>query len=214
MRRFLLNSIGLTNVAVALFIADIASAQVVGPARRVAAAAGDAVGDPAVGDRIEQREATRKAVRAETNPNAAARQDARANTAVGADRWRFTRHNNQWWYYTPQNTWMYHHNNVWNAYDRATYTAPRYETGYRGNSNRRMFNRQPQTAAPYSNGSRAGNAGSDLGAAIGGTANAGANEGAGAIGNTVNDINPVAPQLPVRPVTPGPAGPDPVGSKP
>jgi hypothetical protein len=30
--------------------------------------------------------------------------------------WRFTRHNGEWWYYTPQNQWMYHRNGQWNTY--------------------------------------------------------------------------------------------------
>jgi hypothetical protein len=31
-------------------------------------------------------------------------------------RWRFARHNGEWWYYTPQNNWMYHRNGQWNAF--------------------------------------------------------------------------------------------------
>lgn len=219
MRRIIFSSVGLTSMALTLFISSSAGAQVLGPARRAAAAAGDAVGAPGVGDRIQQREATREAVRTETNPNAAARQNARANATATNDNWRMTRHNNQWWYYTPQNTWQYYRNNTWNAYDPATYTSPRYQTGYRGNVNRRIYNRQPQAAAPYSDGSRAGNAGANLGAAIGGVAagNAGANEGAalgGAVGNTVNNLNPAAPPAPVPPMPAGPDGPDPAGPKP
>ena len=30
--------------------------------------------------------------------------------------WRYRRHAGRWWYWTPGNTWMYHHNNTWNAY--------------------------------------------------------------------------------------------------
>ena len=122
MRKLLLTSVGLSSVAAAMCISDIATAQVVGPTRR-RAAAGDAVDAPGVGDRIEQRDATRDAVCADMNPNAAARQDTRANAAADAERWRITRHNNQWWYYTPQNTWMYHRNKTWNAYDPAIIPA-------------------------------------------------------------------------------------------
>jgi len=51
------------------------------------------------------------------------------------NRWRYVRHNNQWWYYSPNNTWMYHRDNIWNNYDAATYSQPRYSTGYRGYGN-------------------------------------------------------------------------------
>ena len=31
-------------------------------------------------------------------------------------RWRFARHNNEWWYYGPENRWMYHRNDQWNEF--------------------------------------------------------------------------------------------------
>jgi hypothetical protein len=31
-------------------------------------------------------------------------------------RWRFVRQNGQWWYWTPQNNWMYRGNGQWHAY--------------------------------------------------------------------------------------------------
>ena len=107
-------------------------------------------------------------------------------------------HNNQWWYYTPQNTWMYHNNNLWNNYDPNNYVVPnnsyysrggfmgrRYISGYRGTYG------PPST--PYSNGTPAGNFGSSLGAGIGATANgpAGANTGA-AIGGAIGTGNAAA----------------------
>jgi hypothetical protein len=45
--------------------------------------------------------------------------NAVTGNALNNDRnapWRFTRHNGEWWYYTPQNQWMYHRNGQWNAY--------------------------------------------------------------------------------------------------
>jgi hypothetical protein len=36
-------------------------------------------------------------------------------------RWRFARQDGEWWYYTPQNTWMYHRDGQWRAYDQASF---------------------------------------------------------------------------------------------
>jgi hypothetical protein len=207
-----------TSLAVGLVLAALsaqgAQAQVVGPARRAATAAGDVVGAPGVGARIENREADRAAVRADVNANAAARQNARANAIADADRWRYVRHNNQWWYYTPQNSWMYHRNNNWNAYDAATYSSnPRYSTGYRGN---RLYNRRnyapAQNVVPMGPGAQNGaNLGADIGANAAGPA--GANRGAalgGAIGNTIDAARGTAPvpvPAPVNPTIAPPAQP-------
>jgi hypothetical protein len=66
------------------------------------------------------------------NANVMATNDANA-------RWRFRQHNGEWWYWTPRNTWMYHRNGNWVAYDQATYTVPqvfvpRTTYGYRGDA--------------------------------------------------------------------------------
>jgi hypothetical protein len=174
------------TVAIVPALATSLMAQVVGPARRAAAIAGDAVAAPGVGDRIETREVQRDA----------ARQNARANAIADADRWRYTYHKNQWWYYTPKQSWMHYRNNNWSNYDPATYTNPRYTTGYRGYRVPRR-----QAIAPFSNGSAAGNFGSRLGADVGAAANGGVgeNEGAalgGAIGNTVNAARNALPAIP------------------
>jgi hypothetical protein len=39
-------------------------------------------------------------------------------------RWRFRQHNGEWWYWTPQNTWMIHRGGNWIVYDPATYVVP------------------------------------------------------------------------------------------
>lgn len=177
-----------------------------GPVRRGAAATAEGLGAPGVENRIERRETRRDLRRFATNPNAAQRTEERLRNDVPsrvADSWRFRWHNNQWWYYTPQNSWMIYENNAWMPYSRETY-VPRYRTGYRGYEggdrhyyeNRRPFRYRrgaPRTyyyVPPYSNGTRAGNFGANLGAEIGATANgaAGANTGAaigGAIGSAV-----------------------------
>ena len=53
--------------------------------------------------------------------------------------WRFARHNNEWWYYSPESRWMYHRNGDWNEFaeDRfeplpATGQPTEHSVGYRG----------------------------------------------------------------------------------
>ncbi len=47
--------------------------------------------------------------------------------------WRWQWHNNEWWYYTPNNAWMYHRGGHWNSYADANFTPlNQYSTGYRG----------------------------------------------------------------------------------
>jgi hypothetical protein len=53
--------------------------------------------------------------------------NAVTGNALNNDRnaqWRFTRHNGEWWYYTPQNNWMYHRNGQWNAYSANNFQRP------------------------------------------------------------------------------------------
>lgn len=52
-------------------------------------------------------------------------------------RWRFARHNNEWWYYGPENRWMYHRNGQWNQFAEDQFQPPaqpehRHAMGYRG----------------------------------------------------------------------------------
>jgi hypothetical protein len=52
-------------------------------------------------------------------------------------RWRFQQHHGEWWYYTPQNTWMYHRDGRWNSFAQDSFQANpafagQYATGYRG----------------------------------------------------------------------------------
>jgi hypothetical protein len=48
------------------------------------------------------------------------------------NQWRYRRHNNEWWYWTPQSSWVYHRGGRWNRYDSANFRpySP-YRTGYR-----------------------------------------------------------------------------------
>jgi hypothetical protein len=52
-------------------------------------------------------------------------------------RWRFAQHNGEWWYYGPENQWMYHRDGQWNRFEQDTFAANPafsggYATGYRG----------------------------------------------------------------------------------
>ena len=52
-------------------------------------------------------------------------------------RWRFARHNNEWWYYGPENRWMYHRNGQWNEFAEDQFQPlpqqeQRHAMGYRG----------------------------------------------------------------------------------
>jgi hypothetical protein len=47
--------------------------------------------------------------------------------------WRMNYHNNEWWYYAPDNQWMYHRGGNWNRYAAESFTPQgQYATGYRG----------------------------------------------------------------------------------
>src|SRR3954453_12387162 len=89
-----------------------------GPVRRGAAAVGNAAGAPGVEDRIERREQLRDLRRSDVNPNAAARANARVMNSADP---RMRYHNNEWWYYTPQNRWMYYRDKNWANYEANTY---------------------------------------------------------------------------------------------
>ena len=76
-------------------------------------------------------------------------------------RWRFSRHNNEWWYYNPQNNWMYHRDGDWRqfsqdsfepinqsqlsegqqlAQDQPSDQGHQYSSGYRGVEQGRQMN--------------------------------------------------------------------------
>jgi hypothetical protein len=66
-----------------------------------------------------------------------------AGAAVGAaaaanpNQWRYVQHNGQWWYYTPQNSWMRWNGSAWaphtySGYGGYGYTGAPYTAGYRG----------------------------------------------------------------------------------
>jgi hypothetical protein len=55
-----------------------------------------------------------------------------ANAGVAAnqsgDRWRYRWHNGAWWYWTPENRWVYRNGNEWINYQPAVTVVP--DTGY------------------------------------------------------------------------------------
>jgi hypothetical protein len=145
-------------------------------------------------------------------PEAKAQVAANAGVNVQTDNdWRYKWHNNQWWYYNPQNQWMVHHNNAWVGPSRGgVYLdsngvplfggGARYSTGYRGSYYGNGYNNGYYNNGYYGNGyyqngyygngyyngwgSRGGNIGAGVGGALGGQR--GANVG-GIIGNLIDD---------------------------
>ncbi|MGD9720088.1 MAG: cupredoxin domain-containing protein [Pirellulales bacterium] len=118
MRTLLLTTAAALVLAVAhQAFAQLADPNVRGPIRRGAGATAEALGAPGVDERMERRQDRRDV--------------ARANDP---DRWRLRYYNNEWWYYTPQSSWMYYRDNRWTPYDRAAYRPlrQRYTSGYRG----------------------------------------------------------------------------------
>jgi hypothetical protein len=60
-----------------------------------------------------------------------------AGDAARDARWRFARHNGEWWYYSPENAWMYHRDGNWNSFSQDNFTpnpqfSGEYAMGYRG----------------------------------------------------------------------------------
>ncbi len=43
--------------------------------------------------------------------------------AQSQNQWRFTFHNGEWWYWLPENHWVYWRNNKWNDYNPRTFTS-------------------------------------------------------------------------------------------
>lgn len=60
---------------------------------------------------------------------AAERQSSGQTQGAVKDRWRYTFHNGEWWYWLPTNRWVYWRNDCWNAYVPQTYTPPRMVRG-------------------------------------------------------------------------------------
>jgi hypothetical protein len=85
-------------------------------------------------------EGTRRGINAVTpGLPAQARADARLSEADQRRdaRWRFARHNNEWWYYSPENNWMYHRDGQWNQFSEADFhpsaqQGQQHSMGYRG----------------------------------------------------------------------------------
>src|SRR5580698_5896112 len=75
-------------------------------------------------------------------PAAKAAANATAAPAASAtgEKWRFVWHNDQWWYYQPNGTWMIHDGNAWHPQGAVAPAAQAYQPAQ--NYNRRSY--QPQ----------------------------------------------------------------------
>jgi hypothetical protein len=64
----------------------------------------------------------------------------RAGEELRDARWRFAQHNGEWWYYSPENNWMYHRDGQWNEFAEDSFVpnagagqfGGEYASGYRG----------------------------------------------------------------------------------
>lgn len=76
-----------------------------------------------------------------------------------SEEWRLVNHNNRWWYWTPDETWLYRNDNRWNPYRNRSTTLrqnraqQRYSTGYRGADDNVYDNDRTYHAEPF-NGQR------------------------------------------------------------
>ena len=112
-------SIRLLVCAAILGLPSVASAQ--GPIRRGLRAAGEAT----VGAARATAQGIRAGVDAVT-PDVPL--EARASGVVDRNAaWRRIQHNGDWWYYSPENTWMVYRSNTWIPYSPDTFTPnPQY----------------------------------------------------------------------------------------
>jgi hypothetical protein len=49
---------------------------------------------------------------------------AEQKAKVDDQQWRFTYHNGEWWYWLPENRWVYWRNDRWNDYNPQTFAYP------------------------------------------------------------------------------------------
>ncbi|HEY5312933.1 MAG TPA: hypothetical protein VIK18_10460 [Pirellulales bacterium] len=65
-------------------------------------------------------------------PSATAAKSAADELASRPEPWRYQWHNNHWWYYTPQDSWLYYDSHGWQTYvpPTAMYSSPRYHRSY------------------------------------------------------------------------------------
>jgi plastocyanin len=103
MRTFITAAIVLLLAATNYAFAQQDNPDIRGPARRTAAPAAQAQVDPSVEKAGQGRQTGRP--------------------LASPDAWRMRYYNNEWWYYTSQNSWVYHRDNRWVPYDAGTFRA-------------------------------------------------------------------------------------------
>jgi len=65
--------------------------------------------------------------------------DRGATPAATGEKWRYKRHNGQWWYWLPSNKWVYWNDGRWVDYDAQSYAQSN------ASSARRSYSRSPGT---------------------------------------------------------------------
>ena len=64
----------------------------------------------------------------DVNPNASRNADSTSNQSrsqpwdLNGNRWRFTRHNGEWWYWNPDSRWLYWRDGQWQGYSPDQYS--------------------------------------------------------------------------------------------
>ncbi len=90
-------------------------------------------------------------------PNTPIQARAGANLSAGDQgreaRWRFARHNGEWWYYSPQNEWMYHRGDNWQRFSQDSFQPM--DQGQQFNEGQQFAQDQPlDQSQQYSSGYR------------------------------------------------------------
>jgi hypothetical protein len=57
-------------------------------------------------------------------PNTGVPSNTNARAAQSGEPWRYRQHNGTWWYWTPDNRWVYRNGNQWINYEPATAAVP------------------------------------------------------------------------------------------
>jgi hypothetical protein len=131
--------------------------------RRVVEGTGQAVartGELAADATIRAGQATRNVVGGTINaltPGTPIQARAGANLVADQDRdarWRFARHNNEWWYYTPRGQWMYHRDGDWNRFSEDSFQPLNSDQNLQPMADNQQFAQNEQFSGQHSAGYR------------------------------------------------------------
>jgi hypothetical protein len=110
-------------------------------------------------DGIDRRAERRSGAIGDNNPQIGA--DVRAVSQQNNDQWRYKYHNNHWWYFQPDNSWVIYHSNNWVPYNTATYSnyypstttySGGYSAGYAPSNQAGYYQGAPQRYNSYYRG--------------------------------------------------------------